>query len=130
MGRKTPCCHPNCNDVIAARLRCKGRHPRGFHLMLRKRKSKQHLPLSPTAVSLKNALFAVSFIIAFILYNNLPKIARGNLKSGGVDFKSAESLGFKTVLASGLPGKYMPVSAGEILFRCIRQELIERGYEI
>lgn len=88
------------------------------------------LPLSPTAVSLKNTIFAVSFIIAFILYNNLTKNARGNLKSDGVDFESAKELGIKTVIASGLPGKYMPVTAGKIMYKCIREELIERGYEI
>ena len=35
--------------------------------------------------------------------------------SGGVDFKTAEGLGFRTVHALGLPGKYSPKAAGEII---------------
>ena len=50
------------------------------------------------------------------------------MKSGGVDFNAANALGIKTVIAPGLPGKYTPVTAGEIMYSCIRQELAERGY--
>ncbi|MBE6571996.1 MAG: hypothetical protein E7656_07100 [Ruminococcaceae bacterium] len=86
--------------------------------------------LTCRGISEKTPVSADSFIIALLLYNNLPKNARGNLKSAGVDLKSAETLGFKTVVASGLPGKYTPVTAGEILFECIKQELYERGFDI
>ena len=34
---------------------------------------------------------------------------------GGVDFKTAESLGFRTIHALGLPGRYSPKAAGEII---------------
>ncbi|MCR5652971.1 MAG: NAD(P)-binding domain-containing protein [Ruminococcus sp.] len=34
---------------------------------------------------------------------------------GGVDFKTAETLGFKAVHALGLPGKYSPKAAGRII---------------
>lgn len=36
-------------------------------------------------------------------------------KPGGVDFKSADTLGIKTIHALSLPGKLTPVSAGEII---------------
>jgi len=47
-----------------------------------------------------------------------------------VDFECAEKIGLKTVIASGLPGKYTPVTAGEIVYRCICDALEERGFEI
>ena len=53
-----------------------------------------------------------------------------NLKSCGVDLESAKELGIKTVIASGLPGKYTPKTAGKILFECIRENLYDRGYEL
>ena len=53
-----------------------------------------------------------------------------NLKSCGVDFEAAKELGIKTVLASGLPGKHTPKTAGEILFKCIKQNLEDRGYKL
>ena len=53
-----------------------------------------------------------------------------NLKSCGVEFEAAKELGIKTVLASGLPGKHTPKTAGEILFKCIKQNLEDRGYKL
>lgn len=53
-----------------------------------------------------------------------------NLKSCGVDLESAKELGIKTVIASGLPGKYTPKTAGKILFECIKENLYDRGYEL
>jgi hypothetical protein len=86
--------------------------------------------LTCRGISEKAPSSADSFIIALLLYNNLPKIARGNLKSAGVDIKAAEKLGIKAVVASGLPGKYTPETSGEILFECIKHELCERGFDI
>ena len=47
-----------------------------------------------------------------------------------MDLEAAKQLGIKTVVASGLPGIYTPKTAGEILYKCIKQELEERGYEL
>ena len=101
--------------------------------MLRKRKSKKRQPFAPDTASLPERSFTVSFIIAYILYNKIPQKARGffnNLKPDGVDFDSAKNLGIKTVLAAGLPGKYTPKTAGEIVYKCICQALKERGFEL
>ncbi|HHX01916.1 MAG TPA: dipicolinate synthase subunit DpsA [Firmicutes bacterium] len=49
---------------------------------------------------------------------------------GGVDFKAAQNLGIKAVLALSLPGKVAPVTAGKILSECIPpllQELLGGG---
>lgn len=43
---------------------------------------------------------------------------------GGTDFKTAKKLGIKAILATGLPGKIAPVSAGNILTEIIF-EIIE-----
>ncbi len=101
--------------------------------MLRKRKS-----IKLTAVFTVHDLSLVSlnadsFIKAFILYTKISQKARvffNNLKPDGVDFEAAEDLGIKTVIASGLPGIYTPRTAGEILYKCIKQMLIERGFEL
>jgi dipicolinate synthase subunit A len=44
---------------------------------------------------------------------------------GGVDFKKAESMGIKAVLAPGLPGKVAPKTAGRILAKVIIRLLYE-----
>lgn len=44
---------------------------------------------------------------------------------GGVDFKTADSLGFKAMRALGLPGKYSPKTAGEIISDTILKALKE-----
>lgn len=44
---------------------------------------------------------------------------------GGTDFACAESLGIKAILAPGLPGRYSPRTAGEILADVIPRLLIE-----
>ncbi|MGQ9557693.1 MAG: dipicolinate synthase subunit DpsA [Desulfurispora sp.] len=44
---------------------------------------------------------------------------------GGTDFGCAESLGIKAILAPGLPGRYSPRTAGEILADVIPRLLIE-----
>jgi len=49
-------------------------------------------------------------------------------KPGGVDFEAAEKCGLRAILASGLPGKVAPVSAGEIVFETVCDMLSERGY--
>nr|WP_243259339.1 dipicolinate synthase subunit DpsA [Clostridium sp. 'deep sea'] len=46
---------------------------------------------------------------------------------GGTDFEVAEQLGIKAVLKPGIPGKYSPSSAGEIMANCINKKLIEGG---
>ncbi len=46
---------------------------------------------------------------------------------GGIDFKSAEVFGFKTVWALGLPGKIAPLSAGDIIRRTIYNIIEEEG---
>jgi len=47
---------------------------------------------------------------------------------GGTDFKSAEDLGIKAILAPGLPGKVAPVTSGKILARVISRLLeVEKG---
>ncbi len=43
----------------------------------------------------------------------------------GVDFKIAEQLGIKVVLAGGLPGKYSPESSGEAVFQVVYHLLKE-----
>lgn len=101
--------------------------------MLRKRKSIKH-----TAVFTVHDLSLVrpnadSFIIALLLYNKISQKARvffNYLKPDGVDLEAAKQLGIKTVVASGLPGIYTPKTAGEILYKCIKQELEERGFEL
>ena len=46
----------------------------------------------------------------------------------GVDFEEAESLGVRTLLASGLPGKYFPETAGcavaETVLNVLREKQI------
>lgn len=49
-------------------------------------------------------------------------------KPDGVDFAAAENLSLRTVLASGLPAKVAPLTAGEILFKTVCEMLEERGY--
>lgn len=44
---------------------------------------------------------------------------------GGTDFRKAESLGIKAVLAPGLPGKVAPKTAGRVLARVITRLLVE-----
>lgn len=44
---------------------------------------------------------------------------------GGTDFRMAESMGIKAVLAPGLPGKVAPRTAGRILARVITRLLVE-----
>lgn len=44
---------------------------------------------------------------------------------GGTDFRMAETLGIKAVLAPGLPGKVAPKTAGRILARVITRFLVE-----
>lgn len=46
---------------------------------------------------------------------------------GGTDFRMAESLGIKAVLAPGLPGKVAPKTAGRILARVIIRLLMEEA---
>ncbi len=46
---------------------------------------------------------------------------------GGTDFKAAEALGIKSILAPGLPGKTAPVSAGRILGDVYSHLLISKG---
>ncbi|MBO8125914.1 MAG: dipicolinate synthase subunit DpsA [Firmicutes bacterium] len=44
---------------------------------------------------------------------------------GGVDFAAAKSLGIQAVLALGLPGKYAPKTAGQILARIVPRKIAE-----
>jgi len=44
---------------------------------------------------------------------------------GGTDFRTAESMGIKAVLAPGLPGKVAPRTAGRILARVVTRLLVE-----
>ena len=46
---------------------------------------------------------------------------------GGTDFEIARQLGITAVLKPGIPGKYSPSSAGEIMANCINQKIIEGG---
>ena len=41
----------------------------------------------------------------------------------GIDFEAAKEYGFRTILAESLPGKYSPISAGEILAESVVQIL-------
>ncbi len=51
-------------------------------------------------------------------------------KPYGVDLESARSLGIKTVVAGGLPGKTSPYSAGNVIFESTIQILNEKGYKL
>lgn len=46
---------------------------------------------------------------------------------GGTDFRKAERLGIKAVLAPGLPGKVAPKTAGRVLARVITRFLVEEA---
>lgn len=46
---------------------------------------------------------------------------------GGIDFKAAESFGFKVNWALGLPGKIAPLTAGDIIRRTIYNIIEEEG---
>ena len=48
-------------------------------------------------------------------------------KPGGVDFKAAEELGIEVIPALGLPGKYSPVSAANIIKETIYNIIEERS---
>ena len=56
----------------------------------------------------------------------LPVIVELASKPYGVDFEAAHELGIKTVVAGGLPGKISPVTAGEIMYKCICRKLCSR----
>lgn len=44
---------------------------------------------------------------------------------GGTDFKEAERLGIKAILAPGLPGKVAPLTAGKVLAEVVHRILVE-----
>lgn len=48
---------------------------------------------------------------------------------GGTDFTKANALGIKAVFVPGIPGKYAPLTAGEIMGECIHEVLMERGLD-
>jgi len=67
-----------------------------------------------------------------VLHENLLKCMPGEVliidiasAPGGTDFEAAERLGIEAVLASGLPGKVAPKTAGRILARVIPRLLAE-----
>lgn len=49
-------------------------------------------------------------------------------KPGGIDFKTANRLGLKTIWALSLPGKVAPITAGEIIYNTIKNIELERSY--
>ena len=49
---------------------------------------------------------------------------------GGVDIIAAKELGANVLWATSLPGKYAPMSAGELIARCVDDILKGRGAEI
>lgn len=49
-------------------------------------------------------------------------------KPGGIDFKTANKLGLKTIWALSLPGKVAPITAGEIIYNTIKNIELERSY--
>ncbi len=51
-------------------------------------------------------------------------------KPGGVDFEYAKKYSIKTIHALSLPGKYFPVTAGEIVAHTVLNILKERSYPI
>lgn len=63
----------------------------------------------------------------------LQKLPRGALvvdlasSPGGVDFASAEQLGIRAQLASALPGRYAPCTAGALTARAVLHLLQDRG---
>lgn len=44
---------------------------------------------------------------------------------GGVDFAAAKALGIQAILAQGLPGKYAPLTAGQILAKIVPDKITE-----
>lgn len=47
-------------------------------------------------------------------------------KPGGIDFYTAKQLGLRTIWALSLPGKTAPLSAGEIIYRCLQNLFAEQ----
>lgn len=48
-------------------------------------------------------------------------------KPSGVDLEAAEKIGRKVIWALGLPGKYAPETAGEIVAQTVERMLREGG---
>lgn len=48
-------------------------------------------------------------------------------KPGGVDLNAAEELNKKVIWALSLPGKYAPITSGEIIADAVRNIILERG---
>lgn len=48
-------------------------------------------------------------------------------KPGGIDFKPAKEMGLRVIWALSLPGKYSPITAGEILADTVMKILAENG---
>ena len=78
---------------------------------------------------------------ADVVFNSVPALlltrevlqqtARGALivdiasAPGGVDYTAATELGIKAILALGLPGKVAPITAGQVLGRCLPRMILK-----
>jgi dipicolinate synthase subunit A len=81
---------------------------------------------SDLAEKIHDAEIIFNTVPALVLSSEvLKKVRQGSLivdlatQPGGTDFRAAEQLGIKAILAPGLPGKVAPVTAGRILAKLL-----------
>lgn len=116
-----------CGAVLADKLRCLGAD---VTVMERKEKSRARasayglkcVDFTEPHVEWKKFEYIFNTVPALVLPAEILKQCRQEVtiidiasKPGGVDYAAAEALGIQAKLCPGLPGKYAPKTAGEIL---------------